>query len=209
MGIQAGWYPDETQPGFDRYWDGNWWTVETRESTRSDESPPSPPKPPADDAEVESVESEIASKPSEKTILTVSEAEFVEVVAHLSDRIETHATLLKLWRVEAHGLRLEQEILAAHAENLGRNLIRPKLQEGISWQKHEVIPAAKELGVAMRHDFEESVRWLGGPAFLPVPMDQAWENFNAPVKRIVDAMVEEKNAVLTEVANIEDEYLFV
>lgn len=209
MEIQAGWYKDETSPGFDRYWDGKWWTAETRESIRTDGSPPSPPRAPAKDSAIASVDVEVASGASEKTFLTMSEAEFAEVVGHLSDRIETHAALFNLWRVESQSLRNEREILAAHAENLGRNLIRPKIQEGISWQKHEVQQAVNALGVAMRNDFEESVRWIGGPALLPVPVDQAWENFNAPVKRVVDAIVEEMQSVLTEVANIEDEYLYI
>jgi hypothetical protein len=209
MGIQAGWYRDETSPGFDRYWDGNWWTADTRESTKSDESPPSPPSSPAEAPSIESAESERAPETSNKTILTMNEVQFTEVVSDLSDRVQTHVALLKLWRIEVEGFYAQKNILAAHADNLDRSLIRRKIQEGIAWQKNEVQEAVNELGVAMREDFDETVRWLGGAALLPVPIEQAWENFNAPVKTIVEAIAEEMHAVLTEVANIEDEYLFV
>lgn len=37
----AGWYPDQSAPGYERYWDGNEWTANTRPSPISD-APPAP-----------------------------------------------------------------------------------------------------------------------------------------------------------------------
>ncbi len=45
--------------------------------------------------------------------------------------------------------------------------------------------------------------------FIPGSMDQAWENYTAPIRLISEAFNAETTPLLSAVANIEDEYLFV
>ena len=43
----AGWYPDPTAPGTERYWDGAAWTDHSRPVAGASPAPPTPPAPPA------------------------------------------------------------------------------------------------------------------------------------------------------------------
>jgi hypothetical protein len=207
MEIQAGWYPDETQPGFDRYWDGHWWTDETRESATTTATPPAPPKLPNVDSPGESSEPDAAPESLSKTLLTMSVSEFGEAIGGLADRERTYAALLTLHSFESETVRRGRRILVAHEANSGRSVIRPQIQEMVAWQKTQIQRIVSELGVAMREDFEELRLYLGG-TFFPISADQAWQNYSSPVKSVVEAIAEESNQMLTQVGNIEDEYLF-
>ncbi len=84
----------------------------------------------------------------------------------------------------------------------GRYALNPR-------RTHQSMPTIGRLGAAMQHDFDDLVAFLGGPMFIPGSMDQAWENYTAPIRLISEAFNAETTPLLSAVANIEDEYLFV
>lgn len=203
MTIPAGWYADESMPGFDRYWDGTWWTAETRESANLCTTSPSPPsKPPMIDKQSPE------SKPRTYS-LTLNRKQLILTLGEMMDRSNTVPVVLKIYDASDETLRMVDEILELHDSNAGRGVIRPKIQSLVAWQQEQVHPSLKQLGMAMEEDFNLLVKELGGPLLLPVPIDRAWENYVAPIKGIVGQIEQDESAALQKIAEIEDRYLYI
>jgi len=203
MSVPAGWYADDSMPGFDRYWDGNWWTAQTRESARLSEHIPKPPDAPR------SEEIQVVIVPPVTPLLAMSRSELDQQISDFVDREKTIPALVNLYEVESETLRMANEILKGHEVSAGRAVIRPQIQSLVAWQKERKLTAIADLGVAMETDFNDLVRELGGSLFLPVPMELAWENYVAPIKLIVDQIQGDVTPRLQAVAEIENMYLFV
>lgn len=204
MEIQAGWYPDESIPGFDRYWDGSWWTPQTRESVMSGRTPPSPPPSPNPAAAMPAE----ASSTEAKSFLEMSRSEFEKAIGYLADRDRTYAALLLLHDAEVELLGRDRRILDDHAANAGRAAIRPQIQASVTFNRVRCIPAMQALGSAIQADFDDILRMVGGPAFLTVPEDEAWDNYTAPIKSVTDQFINTSKPLQIAVGDIEDEYLF-
>lgn len=137
------------------------------------------------------------------------EGQFRELTEGLSDRSLTYPALLSVRAAEVETLRRALEILDAHEKNAGRSVIRPLIQAQVQWQQGNFGPAMQSLQQAMNDDFDASVRMVGGVMFLPVPAEEAWENYVAPIRDLIEAFRAETTPALEAVAAIEDRYLFV
>ena len=204
MEIQAGWYPDESMPGFDRYWDGSWWTPQTRESVTSGRTPPTPPQSPNPSAVIPVEESSTEAE----EFLDMSRIEFEEEVCDLADRARTYPALLLLHEVEAEALVRARRIMKDHMANAGRAVIRPQIQALVTWHQEQCFPAMQALGTAIQADFDEILEMIGGQVFLTVPVDQAWDNYTAPIRSVTDEFASLSKPMQSAVGDIEDEYLF-
>jgi hypothetical protein len=201
MSNPAGWYRDESMESHDRYWDGQSWTDQTRESTMHGEPPPPSM---SEDPQRQNQK----SKSEGDSIFSMNAAEFEQYCTGLTDREATFIALKKVFEFESQVRVMALEVMSLHESGAGRKAIRPKLQALIALQKEHMVPALTELSNAMEEDFEELVREIGGTMFLPVSQEDAWNNFAAPVKRIFDEIQNPVHEVLGKVADIEDQYLF-
>jgi len=207
VGISAGWYPDESMPGFDRYWDGSWWTPQTRESAVVGQAPPAPPPPPVATTLPSADQAPESAEPV--SLLKMSVDEFKVCVGDVAKREYTYPALLVVRQVEIETFQRAQQIMADHLARAGRAVVRPQIQALVAWQKERYQPAMTSLGDAMQRDFDKQVNLLGGPMFLPVPIDDAWANYIEPLKWVLESIRDETATMLGAVAQIEDEYLFV
>ena len=202
MTISAGWYADETMPGFDRYWDGTWWTAQTRESAKHSEGLLQPPSKP----------NVIAPEPSSTkplVLLTINREDLIQTLGEMMDRDNTAPIVLQIYDMTDETLKLVNQILDLHLANAGRGAIRPKIQLLVAGQKEQFGPELNELALAMEEDFNLLVKEMGGSLLLPVSLDEAWENYVAPIKRIMGQIEQDMTTGLRKVAEIEEQYLFV
>lgn len=201
MNIPPGWYSDETLPGVDRYWDGNWWTADTRESAKLSKEMPQPPSEP----KIDSIENS-EMRPS-TCLLSIEKEVLSKKLKGMIDRDQTIPVVLKIYDEANETLSLVSEILFLHANRSSRSLVRPKIQALVIWQKEHVYPTLAELGEAMEADFDLLVKDMGGPSLLPISIDQAWQNYVAPIKVITEQIHKDMSEGLRKIAIIENEYL--
>lgn len=206
MSIPAGWYPDETNPGTDRFWDGSWWTAQTRESASTSVTPPRPPAHPPQPSANDVIDH--GSLEEEPRLLEISQEAFLAKTSDLSNRVKTYPAILDLWKAEKETYRRSREILDAHEQGLGRSVIRPLIQESVAWQKQHTVSTFETLQTAMNEDFEEMLSKVGGVNMLPISIEDAWENYVAPVKSLISDIQSESVPMLKAVAEVENQYLF-
>ena len=207
MSIPAGWFPDEHIPGKDRYWDGDQWTTEIRDSVQPGPAPPTAySEIPLDEA------------PREALVLTMTEAEFLDAIHHFLNRPLTHQALIAFHRVEKD-LCYQAQRLADVTKNLQQadddqwveSADAIKAIQGVIWAFEQFYtttytPILNQLGEAMTADFNTLVKEMGGPTLLPTPIEQAWENYSRPVKALIERMDAERRPYLELFESIRNQY---
>lgn len=206
MSVPAGWFPDESNPGRDRYWDGLKWTDETRDSAESGPKPPPP---------------QVTTSPNganETLLLKMAEPDFLTAIDHLSDRPLTYQALIAFHHVEKD-LCYRAQRLADVTGNLQQpdhnqrfaSVDATKAIQAVIWAFERFYtttytPILNQLGEAMSADFNTLMQEMGGSTLLPVPIEQAWESYSRPVKALIDHMDEERRPYLELFERIRDQY---
>ena len=203
MSSPAGWYPDESSPGRDRYWDGMGWTSETRDSVRTDFTPPT--------GHGEMSQNRLTD---EKLLIEMTESEFLGAIEHLSDRPLTHKALIAAHIAETELCNKVQSLqeLSKDLRELGLGSTFETIKSVIwtfeYFYARDYLPAVENLGTAMTADFNILVKEMGGSTLLPIPIEQAWENYTRPVQAVIHQMDEERRPYLESFERIRDHYVW-
>ena len=197
MSVSAGWFPDESSPGRDRYWDGLKWTEETRDSAATGLKPPPPPK-------VDSSSS--AEEVDYSQVLKLSPEQFRHAISHLADRQRTFRALIAAHEVESELCVRARDVEAVAELGMSPTAMRTIIEGFEDFYTSVRVPAVEALGAAMQADFDDAIKVAGGPLLLPIPMDKAWENYVRPVKAIALQMETEVRPFLEAFTRVQARY---
>lgn len=197
MSVPAGWFPDESSPGRDRYWDGLKWTDETRDSATTGLKPPPPPQ--ADS-------SSSAEEDDYSQVLKLTPEQFRHAIGHLADRERTHQALITAHEVESELCTRARDVEVAAEIGMSPTAMRTIIEGFEEFYTHVRMPAVGNLGVAMQADFDDAMKIAGGPLLLPMPIEKAWENYVRPVKAIALQMETEVRPYLEAFTRVQARY---
>lgn len=197
VSVPAGWFPDESSPGRDRYWDGLKWTDETRDSATTGLKPPPPSH--ADS-------SSSAEEADDSQVLKLSPEQFRNVISHLADRKRTYQALIIAHEVENELCTRARDVEVSAGIGMSPTAMLTIIEGFEDFYANVRMPAVENLGASMQADFDDVVKEIGGPLLLPVPMEQAWENFVRPVKAIALQIENEVRPYLEAFTRVQARY---
>ena len=148
----------------------------------------------------------MADSAENRSLLDMSDDVFVEFLGGLAEREQSTAALLAARRAAIETREHIRSVESATDLRLGRNMI-----ESLAWglnrfTQQTLLPSIAALGVAMQVDFEQNLREIGGRALLPIPEEEAWDNFTQPMRFVIELLRAEIDPLLSVAAEIRSKY---